>query len=311
MENHRKYTLKIECMRRRFLLITFNRPWWATSGDRIFTSSIFATIWSGTASPRTSKSRACTPISVFCLTFVMIRSATADEYWDWEEDSKRKLPLMSSECQSLASFLARRVFPTPGRPRRRKHVGLDSRYFLSAWKKTRRDLSVATAQISRSLLLHHRNPVESYLLLDSSVHSRRSLWHWPKHRRRSLKSERSRDSYLGRMLRWIAVLKGRFLAIRVVQQRCARIADCRLGLVAHWDRYKALRWNEMNSTRIPPTILSVHRLATTLYCHLDVAGVASLSENYFKRKTIFLDISNWFSFFLAWIHARSFIFIDR
>lgn len=67
----------------------------------------------------------------------------------------------------------------------------------------------------------------------------------------------------------------------------------------------------MNSTRIPPTILSVRRLGTTLDCHLDVAGVASLSENYFKRKTIFLDIAFWFSFFLAWIHARLFISVDQ
>ncbi|CAF4937884.1 unnamed protein product, partial [Rotaria socialis] len=40
--------------------------------------------------------------------------------------------LISSACQSSANFLAKAVLPTPGLPTRRKHVGLASRYFLSA-----------------------------------------------------------------------------------------------------------------------------------------------------------------------------------
>jgi len=40
--------------------------------------------------------------------------------------------LISSACQSAANFLAKVVLPTPGLPRRRKHVGFDSRNFLSA-----------------------------------------------------------------------------------------------------------------------------------------------------------------------------------
>lgn len=73
-------------------------------------------------------------------------------YWCWSNrqlEEKNKTPslhhrqidrllLINSACQSSANFRAKVVFPTPGRPRRRKHVGFDWRNFWSAWRRRRR-----------------------------------------------------------------------------------------------------------------------------------------------------------------------------
>ena len=67
----------------------------------------------------------------------------------------------------------------------------------------------------------------------------------------------------------------------------------------------------MNTTRTPPTILSVRCLGAISPSHPDVAGVASESKKDFQPKIIFLGIFNRFSFYLDCMREGLSPSIDR